>query len=66
MARLRTLQSKGGINIKASHKGLLHEDLGIPQEQPISATKLAAAKHSKDPAVRKRATFAINAKGWNR
>ena len=53
------------INIKPSHKGMLHRDLGVPQGQPIPAAKLASAKNSLNPAVRKRATFAQNAKGWN-
>lgn len=56
---------KSGINIKASHKGRLHKALGVPEGQPIPAAKLQAAKNSKDPAIRKEATFAINAKGFN-
>lgn len=52
------------IKIKPSHKGLLHKDLGVPQGEKIPAKKIAAAKNSKDPAVRKRATFAQNAKKW--
>lgn len=52
------------INIKKSHKGLLHKNLGVPQGQKIPASKIAAAKNSSDPAVRKRATFAQNARGW--
>lgn len=54
------------IHIKASHKGELHSDLGVPQGEPIPAAKLAAAKNSPNPAVRRRATFAQNAKGWNK
>ena len=57
---------KSGIHIKASHKGLLHKDLGVPAGSPIPAAKLAKAKNSSNPAVRKRATFAQNAKGWNK
>ena len=53
------------IHIKASHKGLLHKDLGVPAGKPIPAAKLAAAKHSSNPAIRKRATFAQNAKSWS-
>jgi len=53
------------INIKPSHKGLLHKDLHVAAGHKIPAAKLQAAKHSRDPAVRKRATFAINAKGFN-
>lgn len=54
-----------GINIKDSHKGLLHKDLGIAQGKKIPASKLAI-KSSDSPAVRKRKTFAINAKKWGK
>lgn len=50
------------IDIKPSHKGLLHKKLGVPQGQPIPAAKLAKAKASKSPALRKEANFAANAK----
>lgn len=53
------------IHIKPSHEGLLHKNLGVPQGKPIPSGKLAEAKNSKDPAVRKRATFAENAKHWH-
>ena len=53
-------------HIKKSHKGLLHKDLGVPQGQKIPASKLAAAKNSSNPAERKRATFAANAKKWGK
>lgn len=53
------------IHIKASHKGLLHKDTGTPAGEHIPAKKLAKAEHSEDPAVRKRAVFAENAKHWN-
>lgn len=52
------------IHIKKSHRGLLHKNLGVAQGKPISASKLAKAKNSKSAAVRKRATFAQNARGW--
>lgn len=58
-------KSGSGIHIKKSHEGRLHKALGVPEGQPIPAAKLAAAKNSKDPAIRKEATFAINAKGFN-
>jgi hypothetical protein len=51
---------KSGIKIKPSHKGLLHKDLGVPQGQKIPKAKIAAAKNSPNPAVRKRAVFAQN------
>ena len=52
------------IKIKPSHKGLLHKELGVKKGNKIPLSKLAAAKHSSDPAERKRATFAENARGW--
>jgi hypothetical protein len=57
-------QGGSGIHIKPSHKGLLHKDLGVKAGSPIPEKKLAAAKHSSNPAVRRRATFAENAKHW--
>ena len=50
------------IKIKPSHKGLLHKKLGVPQGKKIPAGKIAAAKKSSSPALRKEATFAQNAK----
>lgn len=54
-----------GIHIKPSHKGLLHKDLGKKAGSKLSAGDLAKAKRSKNPAERKRATFAENARHWN-
>lgn len=55
----------GGIAIKPSHEGLLHEKLGIPQGESIPAKKLSKAENSQSPALRKEATFAENAKHWH-
>lgn len=52
--------SHSKIHIKPSHKGLLHEKLGVPEDEPIPESKLEAAKHSKSPAERKEANFALN------
>ncbi len=52
------------IMIKPQNKGLLHKKLGVPADSPIPEAKLAAAKNSPNPATRKQATFAINAKGF--
>jgi hypothetical protein len=57
---------QGGIQIKKSHKGELHKDLGVPAGHKIPAEKLAKAAKSKDPAVKKRAVFAENAKKWGK
>jgi hypothetical protein len=59
------MKDGGGIHIKPSHKGRLHEDINTPEGKKIPASKLAKAAHSKDPAERKRAVFAENAKRWN-
>ena len=53
------------IKIKPSHKGKLHEDLGIAANKPIPLSRMLAAKKSSNPAERKRATFAVNARKWN-
>jgi len=53
------------IEIKPSHKGLLHKNLGVPQGQKLSAHELNVAANSHDPKVRERANFAIQAKKWN-
>lgn len=53
------------IAIKPANKGLLHKNLGIPAGVNIPAAKIAAAKNSPSPAIRKRATFAQSAAGWN-
>lgn len=52
------------IQIKPSHKGLLHKKLGVPQGKKIPASKLKKAAKSKSPALRKEANFAKNAKDW--
>lgn len=52
-------------SIKPSHKGRLHEALGVPEDEKIPAAKLQAAKNSKDPHMRSMATYAINAKHWS-
>lgn len=55
----------GGIHIKKSHQGLLHKNLGVAKGQKIPAKKLSKALHSSNPAVKKRAVFAENAKHWH-
>lgn len=53
---------KGGININPAHKGQLHAALNVPADQPIPASKLSAAKNSASADLRRKATFAVNAK----
>lgn len=56
------MKTGGGIKIKKSHEGMLHKDLKVPAGEKIPEKKLEKAKNSEDAAVRKRATFAENAK----
>jgi len=54
------------IHIKPSRKGLLHQKLGVPLTRNIPVTKLDAAIKSGDPALRKEAQFAKNARSWHK
>ena len=54
------------IKIKPKNKGKLHRALGVPSGTPLPAGKVAKAKDSPDPKIRKEATFAANAKQWNK
>lgn len=53
------------IHIKPSHKGLLHKNLGVSQGKKLTVKQEEKAKSSSDPAERKRATFALNARKWH-
>lgn len=48
--------------IKASHKGRLHRALHVAATQKIPVAKMVQAAHSKSPALRKEANFALNAR----
>lgn len=52
------------IAIKPSHKGWLHQSLGIPEGQKLTLAELDKAARSKSGKVRKEATFAKNARSW--
>src|SRR5206468_1606170 len=52
------------IDIKPSHKGRLHEALGVPEGQSIPVRRLMKAKNSKSVSLRKMVNFAINAKSF--
>jgi len=47
------------------HKGKLHRELGIPEGEKIPAARLAAAKNSDDPEVRRDAIRADTMEHWN-
>jgi hypothetical protein len=52
------------IKIKPSRKGLLHEKLGVPKDEPIPKGKIAKAKakakRTGDTALMRETTFAQN------
>ena len=53
-------------SIKPSHKGRLHEALGIPEGEPIPVSKLEEAKNSQNPHMRQMANYALMAKSrWH-
>lgn len=51
----------GGIHIKKANRGKFTEYCG----GKVTSECIARGKHSSSPAVRKRATFAQNARGWH-
>lgn len=53
------------IEIKPSHEGRFHDWTGTPQGQKIPMEKIEKGLHSKDPAIRKEANFARNAREWD-
>jgi hypothetical protein len=53
------------INIKPSHEGKFHDWTGTPQGKEIPMSKIKQGERSPDPAVRKEAHFADNARHWN-
>ena len=55
----------GGIHIKKSHRGLLHEKMGIAKDKPISTGALEKEKRGADKKERKEIQFAINARHFH-
>lgn len=53
------------INIKPSHKGELHAELGIPQGKPIATGTLKKAAKTAGPKEAKQINFAENARKWS-
>ena len=54
-----------GIHIKKSHEGRFHKDVGKKAGEKITSSDIEKGLHSKNPAERKRANFARNARKWN-
>jgi hypothetical protein len=53
------------INIKPSHEGRFHEWAGVPQGREIPVNKIKEGERSNNPAVRKMAHFADNARHFD-
>lgn len=59
-------RKKRSIRIKKSNKGKLRKASKTKKGKKIPISKLRRMKKSKNPKTRKRATFALNARGWNK
>lgn len=57
---------KKSIKIKKSNRGKLRKSSGTKKGKTIPVSKLRKMKRSKNPKTRKRATFALNARKWNK
>jgi len=57
---------KSGIYIKKANRGKLRKTAGTKKGNKIPVSKLRALKKSKNPKTRRRATFALNARKWNK
>lgn len=55
-------KGKSGIHIKPENKGKLHKKAGVPEGEKIPVKKLQEMKNSPNPATRKQANFALNAR----
>ena len=54
------------IRIKKANRGKLRKSTRTKKGKKIPVAKLQKAKRSKNPKTRKRATFALNARKWNK
>lgn len=57
---------RSGIYIKPANRGKLRKSTGTKKGAKIPVSKLQKLKKSKNPATRKRATFAMNARKWRK
>jgi oligoendopeptidase F len=58
-------RAKSGIHIKPSHAGRLRKKAKVKKGQKLSLAELERLKNSSNPATRRQAVFAINARSWN-
>lgn len=57
---IQKFKTGSGIHIKKSHKGLFTQYCN----GKVTSECIQRGKHSSDPKIRKRATFAANARKW--
>ena len=57
--RLKRKRGRSWIKKAIKHPGGLHRALHVPEGQKIPAAKLAAARRSSDPHLRRMANFAV-------
>jgi|tagenome__1003787_1003787.scaffolds.fasta_scaffold19659161_2 oligoendopeptidase F len=62
----RSSRRRSGIYIKPANRGKLRKATKTKKGAKIPVSKLRSMKKSKNPKTRKRATFALNARGWNK
>ena len=55
---------KTSIHLNPANKGKLHKALGVAKGSKIPVSALQKAIHSRNPTLRKRAQFAMNARKW--
>lgn len=65
-ASTRRRKGRSGIYIKPANRGKLRKTAKAKKGKNIPVAKLRAMKKSKNPKTRKRATFALNARRWNK
>lgn len=66
VTKRRRKRPPSGIYIKPSNRGKLRKSAKTKKGRKIPVSKLRAMKKSKNPKTRKRATFALNARSWNK
>jgi oligoendopeptidase F len=54
------------IRIKKANRGKLRKTAKVKKGKKIPVSKLRSMKNSKSATTRKRATFALNARGWKK
>ena len=69
LEKVAELAKEAKIDIDPAHKGLLHKQMGIKKDKPISTGSLesekATAERTGNTKLEKRVTFALNARKWN-